>query len=266
MFKQINGKDPSKVLIRFEDYNNNESNNVFNNNEFNNNETDNNETDNNETDNNETYNNKCYLQTNYGINNIPIVVKTTHDYTNNTNLYYSYKLDIQYTELLSRYLENLMNISLSVCNNSLTKCINLKLDILIICVAIIKTSKKARVKLDKNNKNELIIITNKINYYSVIYILLKLDYYILNLQFNKIEINTILITNKNKIKTYIDNKVFDYDDIKKIENESNQIYNDLINNKKIIESFNNTEKNNNYYLIIIIILLLLFFIYYFISF
>jgi len=262
MFKQINEKDPSKVLIRFENYNEIETNYSESKTNYSESETNysKSETNYNES---KTNKNKCYLQTNYGINNIPIVVKTTHDYTNNTNLYYSYKLDIQYTELLTRYLENLMNISLSVCNNSLKKCINLKLDILIICVAIIKTSKKARMKLDKGNKNDLIIITNKINYYSVVYILLKLDYYILNLKFNKIEIDNILIINKNKIKTYIDNKVFDYDDIKKIENESNQLYNDLINTK-IIESFNNTKKTNNNYLIIIIIILLIL-LYYFIS-
>ena len=231
MFTQLNEKDISKVLIKFNEHDKIDEHNKIN-------------------------CNKCYLRTNYGINNIPILVKTTHDYTNNKNLYYSYKLDIQYTELLSRYLENLINISLTVCNNSLDKCINLKLDILIICEAIIKTGKKALSKLDKNNKNELIIITNKINYYSVVYVLFKLDYYITNLEFNKIKVDNILITNKNKIKTYIDNKIFDLVDIKQIETESNQIYNNLINNNKIIESFdNNTQKKINYYLIIIILII-----------
>ncbi len=232
MFKQLNEKDHSKVLVRFNEHD--------------------------EILNNKNECNKCYLRTNYGINNIPIVVKTTHDYTNNKNLYYSYKLDIQYTEVLTRYLENLINISLTVCNNSLEKCVNIKHDILIICEAIIKTSKKAQTKLDENNKNELIIITNKINYYSAVYILFKLDYYMTNLKFNKINIDENLIINKNKIKTYIDNKVFDLVYIKKIETESSQIYNNLINNNPIIETFDNTQKINNNYLIIIILIIIFF--------
>ena len=238
MFKQLNEKYHSKVLVRFNEHD--------------------------EILNNKNECNKCYLRTNYGINNIPIVVKTTHDYTNLYNsqkLNYQYKLDIQYTEVLTRYLENLINISLTVCNNSLEKYVNIKYDILIICEAIIKTSKKAQTKLDENNKNELIIITNKINYYSAVYVLFKLDYYITNLKFNKINIDDNLIINENKIKTYIDNKVFDLVDIKKIETESSQIYNNLINNIPIIETFDNTQKINNNYLIIIFFFILIFIIY-----
>jgi len=242
---QINEKDTSKILPRFDEHEK-----ILEN----------------------KYNcNKCYLRSNYGIANIPIVVKTTHDYTANTNLYYSYKLDIQYTEVLTRYLENLINISETVCNNSLEKCINIKYDIITIIEALIKTSKKAQIKIQQiKNKDEEMIINNKINYYSVLYVLFKLEYYITNLQFNKIKNYDILVFNKNKIKTYIDNKKFDLVEIKKIETESTNFYNsinndiqinndiEINNDKKIIETFETFETFDNLLFNIILLIIILF--------
>ena len=79
MFTQLNEKDISKVLIKFNEHDKIDEHNKIN-------------------------CNKCYLRTNYGINNIPILVKTTHDYTNNKNLYYSYKLDANKTIYICRYI------------------------------------------------------------------------------------------------------------------------------------------------------------------